>query len=158
MTAKKSPFGTKRLVTRIYSNRPIASCGPAEQSTSVLEILKGIRVCMRNQVVLEPCVRCDKQECCATVVLSALTSGRKQFNEATDCLDLTCPACNRPFSTSIFKLEWLEVSEHEFAQGFFGATGGIFINPENHPFHELIHASTRSATPEKSYRQTRHCD
>jgi len=75
---------------------------------------------MREQAVLEPCATCDKKDCGATVILSTVASGTKHFNQAKDCLDVVCPACNRPFSISIFKLQWMEVDEHEFTQGFLG--------------------------------------
>jgi hypothetical protein len=76
---------------------------------------------MRDEAVLEPCVTCENQDCRATVILSVLAPGAKRFNQAADCLDITCPACKRSFSISIFKLEWFEVHEHESARGFFGA-------------------------------------
>lgn len=44
----------------------------------------------------------------------------KQFDQAADYFDLTCPACNSFFSISIFKLAWLEVDELGFTRGFFG--------------------------------------
>jgi len=87
----------------------------------VLEISKGAPVCMKEQAVLQPCVTCDKEDCGATVILSAVASGTKHFNQTKDCLDVICPACNRPFSVSIFKLQWLEVDDREIDQGFFGA-------------------------------------
>ena len=70
---------------------------------------------------LEPCVTCDKPDCGATVIIPNLAPERKQFNQSDDCLNVTCPACNLPFSVSIFKLEWLEVKDDEFRRGFFGA-------------------------------------
>jgi len=77
---------------------------------------------MRGKVILEPCVACDKKDCGATMILSAVASGTKRFDQAKDSLDLICPACNRAFSVSIFKLQWLEVDERELAQGFFRAS------------------------------------
>lgn len=74
---------------------------------------------MRDKMVLEPCVTCDKEDCGATVILSAVASGTKHFNQAKDCLDVSCPACKRSFSISIFQLQWMEVDERELAQGFF---------------------------------------
>jgi len=84
-----------------------------------MKSLKRERGSMREQAFLEPCMKCDKEDCGATVILSAVASGTKHFNQAKDCLDVVCPVCNRPFSTSIFKLQWLEVDEREFARGFF---------------------------------------
>jgi len=77
---------------------------------------------MKEQVILEPCATCDKQECGAAVIVSAAASGSKYFDQVTDCLDVTCPACHRPFSISIFKLQWQQVHENAFAQGFFRAS------------------------------------
>ena len=76
---------------------------------------------MRDKAPLEPCVACDKEDCGATVILSAVASGPKHFNQETDCLDVICPACNTPFSISIFKLQWLEAEEAEILQGFIGS-------------------------------------
>jgi hypothetical protein len=75
---------------------------------------------MKNQIRLEPCMACDKSDCQATLILPNLSSTKKHFNPETNCFDLICPACNRPFSISIFKLAWLEVDEIEFMKGFFG--------------------------------------
>jgi hypothetical protein len=75
---------------------------------------------MRDESVLEPCVTCNKADCGATVMLSVMGSKETHFNRTTDCLDLICPACNRPFSISIFKLEWFELNEQELSRGFSG--------------------------------------
>lgn len=77
---------------------------------------------MTNQVRLEPCITCDRPDCGATVILPSLASGRIHFNQEADCLDLKCPACNRPFSVSISKLEWLEFDGSDFAIGFFAGS------------------------------------
>jgi hypothetical protein len=75
---------------------------------------------MRNEAALEPCVPCKSPDCGATLVLSGLPSQKKHFNQEENRLELTCPACNRFFHISLLKLEWLEVDDSEFAQGFFG--------------------------------------
>jgi hypothetical protein len=77
---------------------------------------------MRDESVLEPCVTCNKPDCGATVMLSVMGSKEKHFNRTTDCLELICPACNRPFLISIFRLEWLEVNEQELGRGFSGGS------------------------------------
>jgi hypothetical protein len=69
---------------------------------------------MRDEAVLEPCTTCNKADCGATVILSVMSSNGKQFNRTTDCLE-----CNRPFSISIFKLEWMKVDKQELGRGFF---------------------------------------
>jgi hypothetical protein len=70
-------------------------------------------------VVLAPCVTCDKEDCGATLILSA-SSETKHYDSTDDCFDLVCPACKRPFSVSIFRLQWLEVDTNERSRGFFG--------------------------------------
>jgi|ERR1700691_5941150 hypothetical protein len=74
----------------------------------------------KKEAYPEPCITCDKRDCGATVILPSLDSGKKHFDSASQRLDVECPACNRLFSISIFKLEWLEVKEQECARGFFG--------------------------------------
>jgi len=102
---------------------------PSHDSRNVLEILKGTLTYMRNQVVLEPCVLCDKEDCGVAVILSAAASGTKHFDQVKDCLNVICPACHGSFSVSIFKLQWLEVDEREFAQGFFRASDAFRFLP-----------------------------
>jgi hypothetical protein len=63
---------------------------------------------------------CDNPGCGAKVILPSTASGNKHFNHAAECLDLMCPACDLPFSVSIFKLEWLQVDDLEFTRGFVG--------------------------------------
>jgi hypothetical protein len=75
---------------------------------------------MRDQLRLEPCLTCDSPSCSATVILPSPATGAKHFNQTANCLDLKCPVCDRLFSVSIFKLEWLEVDEYEFTRGFLG--------------------------------------
>lgn len=76
---------------------------------------------VRIEPRLAPCVVCDKSDCGAKVIVPNVSPEKRQFNQSTECLNLTCPACERPFSVSIFKLEWLEVDEDEFRRGFWGA-------------------------------------
>jgi len=101
----------------------------AQHSRNVLEILKGTLAHMRDEVVLEPCVPCDHEACGVAVILSATASGTKHFDQVKDCLDVICPACHSPFSISIFKLQWMEVDEREFAQGFFRAGDALRFVP-----------------------------
>ena len=74
---------------------------------------------MTNYLCLEPCVICDKPDCGAILILSSNTLGEKQLDEEANCLSLMCPACNRFFSVSIFKIRWLDVDEEEIARGFY---------------------------------------
>ncbi len=111
----------------------MASFHASYDSRKVLETLKGTLAYMKDQAVLEPCVTCDKEKCGAAVILSAAASGTKHFDQVKDRLDVICPACHRPFSISIFKLEWLEVDEREFAQGFFRATDAFRFMPGSIP-------------------------
>jgi hypothetical protein len=76
---------------------------------------------MRQKLSLEPCVVCDKDDCKATVIVPSVDPEKKHFDRTTDSLDLTCPACERRFTVSIFGFEWFEVEEDELQQGFFNA-------------------------------------
>ena len=73
---------------------------------------------MDDALRLEPCSQCDKQACRAVVILSSLPTSKRQFDKAANCLHVKCPACDRPFSASIFALKWLEVDEFEFNRGY----------------------------------------
>ncbi len=75
---------------------------------------------------------CNKPDCGATVMLSVMGSKEEHFNRTTDCLDLICPACNRAFSISIFKLEWSEVNEKELGRGFSGLRRVQSLQPGRH--------------------------
>ena len=74
---------------------------------------------------VEPCTSCDKPDCGAIVVITnpSVAPEKKQPHRAGDRLDLTCPACGRPFSISILELDWLEVDDNDFARGFVGGRG-----------------------------------
>jgi hypothetical protein len=74
---------------------------------------------MRDQVSLEPCVTCDKRDCGATTIVSALPAASEYFNYVTNCLDIPCSACARIVSVPISQLEWLQVEERELSRGFF---------------------------------------
>jgi hypothetical protein len=74
---------------------------------------------MRDQVSLEPCVTCDKGDCGATTIVSALPAACDYFNHVTNCLDIPCSACRRVVSVPISQLEWLQVEERELIRGFF---------------------------------------
>ena len=64
---------------------------------------------MRHQARLEPCVTCSNPGCGTTVSLRNLASRRIELDDEADFLRVTCPACGLLFSTSIFKLGWVEV-------------------------------------------------
>jgi hypothetical protein len=65
-----------------------------------------------------PCLRCDKPDCGVMVIVPSVVSEKRQFNRLAETLSVTCPACDRPFSVSISKLEWLEVQEGQLKGGF----------------------------------------
>jgi hypothetical protein len=72
---------------------------------------------MRHQARLEPCVTCNNPGCRTTVILRNLAPQRIELDDEADFLRVTCPACGLPFSTSIFKLGWVEVeiyASHEY--------------------------------------------
>jgi hypothetical protein len=79
-----------------------------------------VEVAMTNHLELEPCITCDNPDCGATMILSSPAAIIKNFNLAADYLDLQCPACNRIFSASIFKFQWVEVQRYDFTKGYLG--------------------------------------
>ena len=67
-----------------HSKGLMAPFRASHDSRNVLEILKGTLTYMRNQVVLEPCVTCDMEDCGVAVILSAVASGTKHFDQVKD--------------------------------------------------------------------------
>ena len=76
---------------------------------------------MTNRVRSEPCVNCVEPDCGAMVILRGVASEKKHFDQATDSIQLVCPACGRAFSAPIFKVEWFDAYPEEFRRGFFGS-------------------------------------
>ena len=72
-----------------------------------------------NEPRSAPCVKCNKPDCGAIVIVPSVASEKRQFDRLAEILNVTCPACDRPFSVSISKLEWLEVEEDQLKGGFF---------------------------------------
>jgi hypothetical protein len=69
---------------------------------------------------IELCAVCDRRRCGATVILSALSSEKKKFDTESGSIALICPACDKSFTVLITEMEWLNVSEEQVRQGYFG--------------------------------------
>lgn len=78
-----------------------------------------------------PCVKCDKPDCRVTVIVPSVASEKRQFNRPAQTFNMTCPACDRPFSVSISELEWLEVEEAQLKGGFFVPSKSTRIDSAN---------------------------
>jgi hypothetical protein len=69
---------------------------------------------------IELCAICDRRNCGVTVILSRLSSEKKNFHSETASIELICPACGKSFGLSITEMERFDVSEDQFEKGFFG--------------------------------------
>lgn len=69
---------------------------------------------------IELCAICDKRRCGATVILTTLSSEKKQFDSGNGSIALICPACDKSFTVLITEMEWVNVSAEQLRQGFFG--------------------------------------
>jgi hypothetical protein len=72
------------------------------------------------------CVRCDKSDCAAVVIIPALPDTAKKFEADKRRLDVVCPACYRSFSVSVNDVAVCEVSDDDLKRGFFA---GHFVRP-----------------------------
>jgi hypothetical protein len=72
------------------------------------------------------CVRCDKNDCAAVVILPALPDNAKKFEADKQRLDLVCPACHRFFAVSVKDVEVCDVSDEDLNRRFFT---GHFVRP-----------------------------
>ena len=69
---------------------------------------------------IELCAACDRRNCGVTVILSTLSSDKKQFDLESGSIELICPACDKSFTVLITEMERANVSEEQLRQGFFG--------------------------------------
>lgn len=67
---------------------------------------------------LAACARCDKRDCSAMVIITAVRDEMKTVEHDKLSLRLCCPACNRFFSVLFSKLEYHEVTDDELLRGF----------------------------------------
>jgi hypothetical protein len=107
-----------------YRNQPIAPGAAEIYSPGV----------MRYQARLEPCVTCNNSGCGATIALKSLASEKIELDGEADFLRVTCPACGRLFSTSIFKLGWVEAEIHDSHEQEEGES--VFSSRRERHLHE----------------------
>src|ERR1019366_6474380 len=55
------------------------------------------------------CVRCDKEECLAVVIIAAVSDSLKKVEHAKQCIELRCPAYNRVFTVPFRDVEYRDV-------------------------------------------------
>jgi len=66
------------------------------------------------------CVRCDKEDCSAIVIIPAVRDNVKKIEHAKQRVELVCPACHRVFSVPFRDVEYYGVTDEQLTRGFFG--------------------------------------
>lgn len=64
------------------------------------------------------CVRCDKEDCSAVVIIPAVRDNLKRIEHAKQHFELTCPACHRLFSVPFRNVEYRDVTDEDLTWGF----------------------------------------
>ena len=72
------------------------------------------------------CVRCDKEDCSAIVIIPAVPVEMRKVERSKQSLELICLACNRFFSVPFKEVEHHYVTDEELLRGFIG---GRFTHP-----------------------------
>lgn len=68
------------------------------------------------------CIRCDKEDCLALVIIPAVRDNLKKVEHARRRFKLTCPVCRRFFSVPFRNVEYCDVTDGQLISGFIGGT------------------------------------
>ena len=64
------------------------------------------------------CAHCENLDCPTVVVLPAVPETAKRFDFQRNCLEISCPVCQKSFSVSVGEIVFRTVTENDLRTGF----------------------------------------